>query len=374
MPHSILDTVLLRKEDKEKQEFHPLDVVQLLLKSLTVKEADIVRRRFGLWDKEKETLEMIGALYNVTRERIRQIENQSIQKMKNSSEFLDTMRPVEHLIVSLIGNHGGVMTEEMLFDSLLPLTDETKQNRRALLFILSQLLNDKIDRISELKKYRVGWKLKLASLEFIDTTIHELTTLIRSMAKPQQFEDLFKAFQETAFYRQNAQKLNDDALVSFMHVSMLIAKNPFDEYGLSEWGLILPKRMNDRIYLVLKKSEKPMHFTDIAERISKVFKKKAYPPTVHNELILNERYVLVGRGIYALAEWGFKEGIVARVIVEVLQKKGKPLSRTDIVAEVLKQRIVKKNTIHLALTNKELFSKTAEGLYTLASNLVTVSK
>ena len=121
--------------------------------------------------------------------------------------------------------------------------------------------------------------------------------------------------------------------------------------------------MNDRVGLILKKVGKPMHFEDIAKHISKIFKKKAYPPTVHNELILNDEYVLVGRGIYALAEWGFKEGVVSSVIAEVLKKANRPLTRNEVVEGVLKQRIVKKNTIHLALTDKEKFLKTRDGKY-----------
>jgi hypothetical protein len=128
--------------------------------------------------------------------------------------------------------------------------------------------------------------------------------------------------------------------------------------------------MNDRVYLVLKKEGHPMHFEEIAKRISKVFKKRAYPPTVHNELILNSEYVLVGRGMYALREWGYKEGVVSDVLIDVLKRVGHPMDRSALVDAVLKQRMVKKNTILLALADKQYFQKTKDGKYTLAPTAV----
>jgi hypothetical protein len=91
----------------------------------------------------------------------------------------------------------------------------------------------------------------------------------------------------------------------------------------------------------------------------------AYPPTIHNELILNKEYVLVGRGIYALREWGYKPGVVVDVIESILHAHATPMTRQAIVEAVLKQRLVKKNTIHLALTNKKKFRRLEDGSYTL---------
>lgn len=365
MSDSILDKVLSRKEDQEKQEFNPLEVLNTLLKTLASKEADVLRRRYGLTEAGKETLETIGAFYNVTRERIRQIENLGVEKMKASGIFVDVMRPVEHLVVTLLNHHGGVMTQDALLESLLGVHIEQPQYRQAVGFILSELMNDKLTEIPKSKKYVAGWKLQLTSMDFVDTAIAELEQVIRAAGKPQSFSDVLDAFQKTAFYQQNDQKLTEDAVLSYVDLSAQLARNPFDEYGLTEWGLVLPKRMNDRVYLVLKKEGHPMHFEEIAKRISKIFKKRAYPPTVHNELILNSEYVLVGRGIYALKEWGYKEGVVSDVLVDILQRAGHPMQRNELVDAVLKQRMVKKNTILLALADKQFFQKTKDGKFML---------
>jgi len=374
MPDSILDKVLSRKEDQEKQEFNPLEVLNVLLKTVSSKEADVLRRRYGLTEAGKETLETIGAFYHVTRERIRQIENLAIQKIKSSDAFVEVMRPVEHLVVSLLNHHGGVMTNDALVESLLGIHHEQAHYQRAVDFLLSELMNEKLTVVPKSKKYVLGWKLQLTSMEFIDAAIAQLEQVIRSAGKPQSFADVFALFTKTPFYQHNDQKLTEDAVMSYVDFSVQLARNPFDEYGLTEWGLVLPKRMNDRVYLVLKKEGKPMHFEEIAKRISKIFKKPAYPPTVHNELILNSEYILIGRGIYALKEWGYKEGVVSDVLVDVLQRAGRPMQRTELVDAVLKQRMVKKNTILLALADKQYFHKTKDGKFTLVQTVQKVDQ
>ncbi len=161
----------------------------------------------------------------------------------------------------------------------------------------------------------------------------------------------------------------DDTIASYIGLSSELAKNPFSEYGMSSWGAIVPKRMNDKILLVLRKYGKPMHFTEIAQQINETGfdRRKAYPPTVHNELILNKQYVLIGRGIYALQEWGYKPGVVADVIVEAIKKEQRPMTRDELVKVVLAQRMVKRNTVLLALTNKSLFRRCPDGTYELVS-------
>ena len=110
-----------------------------------------------------------------------------------------------------------------------------------------------------------------------------------------------------------------------------------------------------------------MHFTEIAKKINETGfdHKKANPATIHNELILDKKYILVGRGIYALAEWGYKPGVVSDVIQEILKEAKLPLSREEIIEKVMAKRLVKRSTIILALMNKNKFKKTATGEYDL---------
>ena len=130
--------------------------------------------------------------------------------------------------------------------------------------------------------------------------------------------------------------------------------------------------MNDKIYLVLKQAGKPLHFREITRLVNetKFDKKSAFAPTVHNELIMDDKYVLVGRGIYALREWGYQPGVVADVVVKILQGGGVPLTREQIVQAVMKVRQVKPATVHLALANKEIFESDDSGRYSLKNTTI----
>ncbi len=129
---------------------------------------------------------------------------------------------------------------------------------------------------------------------------------------------------------------------------------------------IKPRTITDKIYLILKEAGQPLHFREIAERINKIFADKpANAATVHNELILDDRYVLVGRGIYALKESGYQAGRVVDIIVKILEKAKYSLTKDEIIEQVLNQRLVKKTTISLILSNKELFQRLPDGSYAL---------
>lgn len=364
---SILDRVISSKHDHEMQEFSPEEVISELLRNLSDKEEDILRRRHGLHGHDRETLEVIGAVYNVTRERIRQIENSSIEAVRNLKNIEDQLRSIEHVIHSMLQTHGGAMAEDVLLDELLKFSAESQLAKRSLVFMLEHLLRSKFVLVQPTTVLRRSWRLPVTSVEHIELTIQELVALIQELNDSLPAEKVTEHFKKRPFYAERQHQLTDDAIFSYLGMSQEIDRNPYEEYGLRSWGSIRPKRMNDKIYLVLKKSGKPLHFTEITEEINRIQfdARKAYPPTIHNELILNDRYVLVGRGMYALTEWGYKPGVVSDVITEVLKKNG-PLSRDEVVKRVLEQRVVKKNTIHLALTHKDRFVKLADGRYGVA--------
>ena len=56
-----------------------------LLGTLTEREAEVLRMRYGLYDGRQHTLEEVGKMFGVTRERIRQIENKAIRKLRHPS-------------------------------------------------------------------------------------------------------------------------------------------------------------------------------------------------------------------------------------------------------------------------------------------------
>jgi len=161
-------------------------------------------------------------------------------------------------------------------------------------------------------------------------------------------------------FKEDAEKINNNkVLYSILQASKKIEQNKFGHWGIEDWREVKPKTINDKIYLILKNHGKPMHFVEITEQINKINfdDKGANAATVHNELILDDKYVLVGRGLYSLKEWGYQKGTVVDVINSILSESAKPLSREEIIEKVLEQRLVKKATIILALMDKKSFEK-----------------
>ena len=159
----------------------------------------------------------------------------------------------------------------------------------------------------------------------------------------------------------------EDFIENYLHTSQTIEKNILDKWGLVHWETVKPKKLGDKIFLVFQKVNEPLHFRDIADKINQANfdHKNICAATVHNELIANDKYVLIGRGIYAIKDWGYSIGTVADIIERILTESEKPLSKSDIYEEVLRQRKVNKSTIYLTLINKDKFNKTAEGLFSL---------
>lgn len=362
------------KNTTDKAKFDLLELVEGLLNCLSDKEADIVRRRFGLREGEesaKETLEGIGRAYRITRERVRQIQNQSIGKLKDSvadSGSAEAVSLIEKTVASLIGEHGGIMEEGHLLSELLEGRCEDSKSRKAGVFLMSEILSDDIQKVKQAGGLKPSWKVGSAQMDFYHGVIREMTRIFGKAKNPMAVEELLEAFKKGEFYKNNKSGLSDSAIMSYLKASRAIKRNAFGEWGMAEWHTVTPKRISDKIYLVLKKGGRPMHFTEIADSINeqKFDGKKAHPATVHNELILDkERYVLVGRGIYALSEWGYKPGVISDILAGIL-KGSKGMSKEALAEQVLRQRIVRKETVYLSLMNRDRFRKTADGKYVLA--------
>ncbi len=365
---SILDRVLHSQQTVALEHFDPQDIVQDVLKQVSEKEADVLRRRFGLGQMDQETLEKIGNHYHVTRERVRQIERWAIKHLQKSSTVKARLHQLETLLQQLMEEHGGLMLEDELFAALHMHTSPTDRSRAAITFLLEELLAEKVERIDQ-APYKPYWKLRFETPSHLPIVLAEAEAVISQEGRPIPHQRLIEKLLARPAIQSLQPAMNDVMIDTALSVATSIERNPFGEYGLRNWGSIVPKRMHDKILLVMRKHGKPMHFQDIAKKINELGfdQRQAYPPTVHNELILNDEYVLIGRGIYALREWGYKPGVVADVLEAILREAGEPMAREDLVAKVLEQRVVKRNTIHLALTNKRRFARTSDGRYTLAT-------
>jgi len=337
-------------------EFNPTKDILEILSGLKKRTKSILLKRFGLGEKNKMTLESIGQAYKITRERVRQIESVALSELKKSPKIAE-LKKYEAMLEDLLNEHGKIMEHNFLMSEFRKKYNLDPIHDNAIEFVLK--VSSKFSSIKEDEEIKKTWLLVDADLNFSKKVINSFVLNLEGKGKPVLENELSNNFE--------LEIKDSKTLISYLSLSKKILKNPFNEWGLSDWREIVPKGVKDKAYIVLDKFNKPAHFTKITELINsaKFDSKTAIPQTVHNELIKDQRFVLVGRGMYALKKWGFQQGTVAEIIEQVIKESGKTLSKENIINKVLEQRFVKKNTIVLALQNKQRFQR-VNGLYCLA--------
>src|SRR3990167_4042244 len=318
------------------------------------REREIVARRFGLFDR-KETLEQIGELLGITRERVRQLEKAVVNRLKDSAKAdLPHVGRVQEVVSAHLTDMGSVAKVDELTARLAPANSKTDQSKVAFLAHLAPKLA--VIEDNDHFFHAVGLAEKHTEKAIRDS-VHKIIDAITAIGEPTTIETV-------------AEKMGSKDpkhVAALASISRQIATLS-GRWGLVKWPMVNPKNIRDKIYVVLHDSGKPMHFSEIADSIKKSdFKRKdVTTQAIHNELIKDKRFVLIWRGIYALREWGYKQGTVADVITEVLRKEGGPLHRDEIVRRVLKSRKVKETTVLLNLQGKPQFKRVAKATYTLA--------
>lgn len=318
------------------------------------REREIIARRFGLFDR-KETLEQIGELLGITRERVRQLEKAVVTRLKVSAEqgSLSHIPAFEAMIIAQLEKTGGLARVSDLSEAF----GGNNRIEQARIAFLSSLCPALLVINDDDNYYHAVGIRKVHDEKAVKANIDKLIATIKKLGEPKPIEEVAKAAGITDVKQANA----------LASVSKLLATLN-GRWGLVKWPMVNPKNIRDKIYVILKENGKHMHFNEIADAIKKSdFKRKdVTTQAIHNELIKDKRFVLIGRGIYALKEWGYEKGTVADIITEVLKKAGAPLHRDEIVKRVLKSRYVKETTILLNLQGKPQFKRVAKATYDLA--------
>lgn len=324
------------------------DAANDLLGNLPVRSQEIVKKRFGLQNGEAETLERIGADYNITRERVRQIIADTVKKISKASAAESFSQPEEKIILK-INQKDGIINEEQLIKELS--SGSAKEANSIRFFAACSGKIAEIDEKGLIARSLVVSKDVVAKAKEVSAVAEEV---LRASGKP--MTDAGIAEEIIA----KKKEFSKEQILNYLAVLIKISKNKFGRWGFSDWMEINPKGTRERIYMVLKEKNKPLHFTQIARLIDefKLSKKKSHPQTVHNELIKDERFVLIGRGIYALTEWGYTAGTIKDVLEDILKKSGRMMSKEEILEEIAKVRQVKKATVMINLNGNKRFIKT----------------
>lgn len=345
-----------------------------LLRSLSPRGKDVVCRRYGIFltrsTEEKmrsETLESIGRTYHITRERVRQLEADSLKRIAAAKRADPRFAQWIKFFDYLFRERGYVIAERVLFEDPLLLgnlsttqADHATVGQGNCLMFLLRLANKYIRR-KEDDSFHAHWTSDLTRAESIARALREVARSLEIHAPVSEEEATHMV------KKQIEDPVSFSAVRAYVALSKKIAKNKWNEYGHVSSPLIRPRGMKDGAYIVLSRTQTPLHFSQIARQIQDVFaNRRIHVQTVHNELIKDKRFVLVGRGLYALAEWGYEPGFVKDIICNVLKERGS-CKKEAIVAEVMKRRQVKENTILMNLNNKILFQSLPNGKYTLVA-------
>jgi len=336
--------------------FQPKNVTRDLLAGLPERSRKVLTDRYGLSPKgESRTLDAIGQEYGITRERIRQIENHALSVVRESDAYSQLSEHLEDL-KRAIHTLGGVVAEETIVTHVPK--SEADRNHVIFLLTVSHHFSDRREDANFKTRWHIDEQLA-ESVERALTGLYESLEVNR-LTPEEEFLEMFSKLLKQEGVKNRA----NDVLSRWLHISKRIGKNPLGEWGRMESPHVRIKNTRDFAYLTLKRHGSPMHFVEVAKGIEKLFNREAHPATTHNELIKDSRFVLVGRGLYALKEWGYEPGVVRDVIKGIIVRDG-ALTREEIIDRVKRERYVKDATIAVNLQNP-MFTRMSDGRYALS--------
>ncbi len=336
--------------------FKPKQVTKRLLSVLNDRSRDVLTSRYGLGKETKHlTLEAIGQKYDITRERVRQIENHSLALIRKSSAY-EKERAVFEELKDHITSLGSVLSELDILENV----SKNKEIQNHTHFLL--VVGDSFVKEKENDNFKHRWYVDKDSADEIHKALDSLYANLSD-------DDIIPESEMISDFLEEVKNISDEhrdeeVVRRWLSISKKIGRNELGEWGKASSPNISAKGIRDYAFLVIRKHGSPIHFREVAKAISDVFKKKAHEATTHNELIKDPRFVLVGRGLYALTEWGYMSGVVKDVVKNILEQHG-PLTKEEIIEKVLKERYVKENTIAVNLQNPNYFVRTKDGKYTI---------
>ncbi|MEK7447542.1 MAG: sigma factor-like helix-turn-helix DNA-binding protein [Patescibacteria group bacterium] len=347
----------LKEKNTISQDFGK-KVSSILTKDVLKKDRDrnVLIERYGLSGTKPKTLEAIGKNLGITRERVRQIEKVATTKLEKAIPSTPEIKSFHEKLEKTVSDFGGFSNEERLVSVFIPTKKQDLRGMNSLLFLIT--LDKNLVRYGENKETRTYWTLKNNNNKELLELSKKIDVLLERKKKVMSLEDIAKSLSEKT-----------EIIESLLWLKKGVLQTEDKRWGLITWREVNPKSIRDKTYVIMKKHKQPLHYSAITEKIleHKLQKRPVTKQAVHNELIRDDRFVLIGRGIYALQEWGYKPGVVEDVIREILIEQGRPMHKNEIIEHVKKHRIVKETTVILNL-QKNSFKRVSRATYTLADS------
>lgn len=268
-------------------------VLEESLEPLPDRSRFIIKQRFGIDDDEAKTLDVIGKKNDITRERVRQLVNASIVQINELKS--DRYKKVQKIFADYVDSVGGVIFQKRLFKYML---DKYNANEGICSFYVHASVHVNVIKNNNKKPFAFAvFKKDFDFKKWND--VHEIVEkMLTKNDSVIEFKELFREVDN------KIGDLSSDNVKEYLYISRSVMNNPFDEWGFRNWSEIKPRGVRDKVFLVLKHTDKSMHFREIAKTIDKYrfsgCNKSTHPQTVHNELIKDDRFVLTGRGTYKL--------------------------------------------------------------------------
>lgn len=335
----------------------PKKSTQKILRGLGDRARDVLTERFGLTNEDQKTLEAIGTRYGITRERVRQIERLALDTLRKSKAF-EEEAPLYQNLESILEDFGGIVHEDELLSSLSK--DKVTQNHFHFHLVLA---NETFTKHKDDGHFKARWHIDEKVANHVHDSLHALHEKFTHEHLVSEAEIIDHFINELHTDIAHHTK-SPEILKRWLALSKKLSKNPLGEWGRSDSSNIKVRGVKDYAYLIMRKHGSPMHFREVAKEITTTFGRKTHMATCHNELIKDPRFVLVGRGMYALKEWGYRGGVVRDVIRDILDREG-AMTKEEIIDRVLKERYLKKNTVLVNLQNPKHFKKLSDGTYTI---------
>lgn len=351
-------------ESMEIQTFDTSRIIssfQDVLQALSHKEKDVIEKRIWLnW--EKQTLQNIGDSFqpSITRERVRQIEDSWIKKIWRIIKATELVK-IQEFSKDILEQHGGLLTKDLLLNAIIKWFDLQDTSN---IGVIEAIIQSDYDMVKSKPKLwtRSYFYLPKISKKVIDSIYKETISLLKKRKDVIETSTLYESVRTNI--KNN--KLSNIFIHSVLNIYEDIVFWEETLVWLSKWKILNPKTLKDKAQYILRKEKVPMHFVSIANKITETMGDIVKINTIHNELIRNSEFILVGRWIYALKDWWiYKPGTVIDVIVDIMKKAWEPMSTEDIITKVLKLRKVKTTTIYMNLQNKKIIQRVWRNYYQL---------
>ncbi len=330
-------------------------IVEDLLKNLNEREKEVIKRRFGLENRERETLESIAKDFGITRERVRQIQNRALNKLikiinenKKISDFVENSKA----FLEPLGFREENRFYKVLIQEKIVFEDEINY----LKFILTY--HQKIYYHPEDNELRSFYSKERDIALFINHILKKINIYF--------LENYDKVFEEKEIFdiinkelKAHFEEIKREDIYEILRILKFLYKDPFGKWGFVSNSLIVPQSLKNKLIAILETEKKPMHFSEIYEKLKEIstieeeflhinWKKDYSVESIKNELIKHPDFVLVGRGIYALKKWGFLEGTSFDIIKSFILSK-KEVELSELYEFIKNQRILKPTTLSIYL-------------------------